>query len=138
VSWSEVGVRHEIGAELARLAGDEATHQRELLEAHRLFTEMGTPLGLQRGGEGTRLMKTAAHGKENPRNRDLRPEPKNPPPGLQGDDLEREPFDLADGLEVACVRRVERRSNRPRRESDQHIMDERRAPDITPRESQTT
>lgn len=28
-------------AELARLAGDEATHQRELREAHRLFTEMG-------------------------------------------------------------------------------------------------
>ena len=28
-------------AELARLTGDEATRQRELREAHRLFTEMG-------------------------------------------------------------------------------------------------
>jgi hypothetical protein len=28
-------------AELVRLAGDEATRQRELREAHRLFTEMG-------------------------------------------------------------------------------------------------
>jgi thioesterase domain-containing protein len=31
-------------AELARLTGDEATRQRELREAHRLFTEMGAPL----------------------------------------------------------------------------------------------
>jgi hypothetical protein len=44
VSSSEVGVRHEIGAEVARLAGDEATHQRELREAHRLFTEMGATM----------------------------------------------------------------------------------------------
>jgi class 3 adenylate cyclase/tetratricopeptide (TPR) repeat protein len=31
---------HEECAELARLLGDDATHQRELREAHRLFTEM--------------------------------------------------------------------------------------------------
>ena len=28
----------------ARLAGDEATRQRELREAHRLFIEMGAPI----------------------------------------------------------------------------------------------
>jgi hypothetical protein len=32
---------HVERAELARLLGDEATYQRELREAHRLFTEMG-------------------------------------------------------------------------------------------------
>jgi len=31
-------------AELARLTGDEATRQRELREAHRLFTEIGAPI----------------------------------------------------------------------------------------------
>jgi tetratricopeptide (TPR) repeat protein len=32
---------HEARAELARVLGDEAAHQRELREAHRLFVEMG-------------------------------------------------------------------------------------------------
>jgi class 3 adenylate cyclase/tetratricopeptide (TPR) repeat protein len=32
---------HEISAELARLRGDKATRERELREAHRLFTDMG-------------------------------------------------------------------------------------------------
>ena len=32
---------HEISADLARLRGDEATRDRELREAHRLFLEMG-------------------------------------------------------------------------------------------------
>jgi len=32
------------GAELARLNGDEATRQRELREAHRLFVEIGAPI----------------------------------------------------------------------------------------------
>jgi hypothetical protein len=32
---------HEISAELAHLRGDEATRQRELREAHRLFVAMG-------------------------------------------------------------------------------------------------
>jgi len=32
---------HEISAELAHLRGDEATRERELREAHRLFVEMG-------------------------------------------------------------------------------------------------
>jgi hypothetical protein len=31
-------------AELARLSDDKATRQRELREAHRLFTEMGAPI----------------------------------------------------------------------------------------------
>ena len=31
-------------AELARLKGDEATRQRELREAHRLFLEIGAPI----------------------------------------------------------------------------------------------
>jgi hypothetical protein len=31
-------------AELARLAGDETTRQRELREAHRVFVEMGAPI----------------------------------------------------------------------------------------------
>ena len=31
-------------AELARLARDEATRERELREAHRLFTEIGAPI----------------------------------------------------------------------------------------------
>jgi hypothetical protein len=31
-------------AELARLAGDEASRQRELREAHRLFLEIGAPI----------------------------------------------------------------------------------------------
>jgi hypothetical protein len=31
-------------AELARLNGDEATHESELREAHRLFTEIGAPI----------------------------------------------------------------------------------------------
>ena len=35
---------HVERAELARLVGDEATRQRELREAHRLFTEMGAPI----------------------------------------------------------------------------------------------
>jgi hypothetical protein len=30
-------------AELALLSGDEASHKRELREAHRLFTEIGAP-----------------------------------------------------------------------------------------------
>jgi ATP/maltotriose-dependent transcriptional regulator MalT len=32
---------HEVSAELANLRGDDATRERELREAHRLFTEMG-------------------------------------------------------------------------------------------------
>jgi len=32
---------HEISAELARLRADEATRERELRQAHRLFAEMG-------------------------------------------------------------------------------------------------
>jgi hypothetical protein len=32
------------GAELARLSSDEITRQRELREAHRLFTEIGAPI----------------------------------------------------------------------------------------------
>jgi ATP/maltotriose-dependent transcriptional regulator MalT len=32
---------HEISAELARLRGDEASRERELREAHRLFVKMG-------------------------------------------------------------------------------------------------
>jgi len=32
------------GGELARLTGDEATRERELREAHRLFTEIGEPI----------------------------------------------------------------------------------------------
>jgi hypothetical protein len=35
---------HVERAELARLSGDEATHQRELREAHRLFLEIGAPI----------------------------------------------------------------------------------------------
>jgi ATP/maltotriose-dependent transcriptional regulator MalT len=35
---------HEVSAELARLRGDEATRQRELREAHRLFLEIGAPI----------------------------------------------------------------------------------------------
>jgi hypothetical protein len=35
---------HVERAELARLAGDEAARQRELREAHRLFTEIGAPI----------------------------------------------------------------------------------------------
>jgi hypothetical protein len=35
---------HVERAELAWLAGDEATGQRELREAHRLFTEIGAPI----------------------------------------------------------------------------------------------
>jgi hypothetical protein len=35
---------HVERAELARLAGDEATRQRELRDAHRLFTEIGAPI----------------------------------------------------------------------------------------------
>jgi hypothetical protein len=35
---------HEISAELARLRGDEVTRERELREAHRLFTEIGAPI----------------------------------------------------------------------------------------------
>jgi len=31
-------------AELARLTGDDASRQRELREAHRLFLEIGTPI----------------------------------------------------------------------------------------------
>ena len=31
-------------AELARLTGDEAARERELREAHRLFTEIGAPI----------------------------------------------------------------------------------------------
>jgi hypothetical protein len=34
-------VVHEVTAELSRVLGDEATRQRALREAHRLFTEMG-------------------------------------------------------------------------------------------------
>src|SRR5262249_36946366 len=39
---------HVERAELARLTGDEATRERELREAHRLFTEIGAPI---RAGE---------------------------------------------------------------------------------------
>lgn len=41
-----VGERKKVTerAELARLTGDEATRERELREAHRLFTEIGAPL----------------------------------------------------------------------------------------------
>jgi hypothetical protein len=35
---------HVERAELVRLTGDEATRQRELREAHRLFTEIGAPI----------------------------------------------------------------------------------------------
>jgi len=35
---------HVERAELARLSGDEAIRQRELREAHRLFTEIGAPI----------------------------------------------------------------------------------------------
>ena len=35
---------HVERAELARLTGDEATREHELREAHRLFTEIGTPI----------------------------------------------------------------------------------------------
>jgi hypothetical protein len=35
---------HVERAELARLVGDEATRERELREAHRLFTEIGAPI----------------------------------------------------------------------------------------------
>jgi hypothetical protein len=35
---------HVERAELARLVGDEAMRQRELREAHRLFTEIGAPI----------------------------------------------------------------------------------------------
>jgi hypothetical protein len=35
---------HVERAELARLIGDEAARQRELREAHRLFTEIGAPI----------------------------------------------------------------------------------------------
>ncbi len=35
---------HVERAELARLSGDEATRQRELREAHRLFLEIGAPI----------------------------------------------------------------------------------------------
>jgi hypothetical protein len=35
---------HVERAELARLTGDEAARDRELREAHRLFTEMGAPI----------------------------------------------------------------------------------------------
>jgi hypothetical protein len=35
---------HVERAELARLKGDETTRQRELREAHRLFTEIGAPI----------------------------------------------------------------------------------------------
>jgi tetratricopeptide (TPR) repeat protein len=41
---------HEERAELARLTGDDATHQRELREAHRLFTEMGATGHAERVG----------------------------------------------------------------------------------------
>jgi hypothetical protein len=35
---------HVEQAELAKLTGDEATRERELREAHRLFTEIGAPI----------------------------------------------------------------------------------------------
>jgi hypothetical protein len=35
---------HAERAELARLTGDEAARERELHEAHRLFTEIGAPI----------------------------------------------------------------------------------------------
>jgi hypothetical protein len=35
---------HVERAELARLVGDEAARERELREAHRLFTEIGAPI----------------------------------------------------------------------------------------------
>jgi ATP/maltotriose-dependent transcriptional regulator MalT len=39
---------HEISAELARLRGDKATRERELREAHRLFTDMGATAHAER------------------------------------------------------------------------------------------
>jgi hypothetical protein len=44
VCESYVPFLHVERAELARLRGDEATRERELREAHRLFTEMGAPI----------------------------------------------------------------------------------------------
>ena len=51
VAWLEmsgaksyVPFLHIERGELARLAGDEAARERELREAHRLFTEMGAPI----------------------------------------------------------------------------------------------
>jgi ATP/maltotriose-dependent transcriptional regulator MalT len=41
-------VVHEVSAEVARLRGDEATRQRELREAHRLFAKMGATGHAQR------------------------------------------------------------------------------------------
>ncbi len=41
-------VVHEVSAELARLIGDEANRERELREAHRLFTEMGATAHAER------------------------------------------------------------------------------------------
>jgi len=38
---SRAPVVHEVAAELALLLGDDATRERELHEAHRLYTEMG-------------------------------------------------------------------------------------------------
>jgi hypothetical protein len=35
---------HVERAELARLTGDEAAHERELREAHHLFLEIGAPI----------------------------------------------------------------------------------------------
>jgi hypothetical protein len=43
--------RHIERDELAKLTGDEATRQRELREAHRLFTEMGATI---RAAEGAK------------------------------------------------------------------------------------
>ena len=42
---------HVERAKLARLTGDEASRERELREAHRLFTAIGAPI---RAGEGAK------------------------------------------------------------------------------------
>jgi hypothetical protein len=44
-------------AELARLAGDKATRQRKLREAHRLFSEIGAPIRAAEVSEGARRVK---------------------------------------------------------------------------------
>jgi len=46
---------HVERAELARITGDEATRQRELREAHRLFTEIGAPIRVAEVAKELRL-----------------------------------------------------------------------------------
>jgi hypothetical protein len=52
-------------AELARLSGDEATRQRELRAAHRLFTEIGATGHIERLAKGLELRTTAPGFKRN-------------------------------------------------------------------------